>query len=153
MIVEKLTTPPKKQNTQFTRMTEEQEQAFARRSETQGSSLKSKFVNAGEIKQSDKEAPPTKIVAVHTVTEWRPAKLLCKRFNIRDPYKHLPDVEPTPSTTKGVSSIEEMVPPNEPLKKKNEPVVEVGEIMKEFSDPLQNVKKAEIDLFDELFNV
>ena len=32
-------------------------------------------------------------------------------------------------------------------------MVEVGEIMKEFSDPLQNVKKADVDLFDELFNV
>ena len=85
------------------------------------------------------------------MTEWRPAKLLCKRFNIRDPYKNLPDVDETPK--KGVSSVEEIISQNEGIKKKKEPMVEVGEIMKEFSDPLQNVKKADVDLFDELFNV
>ena len=54
---------------------------------------------------------------------------------------------------KGVSSVEEIISQNEGIKKKKEPMVEVGEIMKEFSDPLQNVKKADVDLFDELFNV
>lgn len=147
---EKLTSPPVKRNSQFTRMTEQQEKEFNERSNQQSSSLKSKFVSAGQLKTQQEEAPPTKIESTHTITEWRPAKLLCKRFNIRDPYKHLPDVEPTPE--KGVSSLEEMVAPTAPLKK-NEPLIEVGEIMKEFSDPLQNVKKADIDLFDELFNV
>lgn len=108
-------------------------------------------MNAGESSKPMEAAPQIKITSVHTVTEWRPAKLLCKRFNIRDPYKNLPDVDETPK--KGVSSVEEIIPQNEGIKKKKEPMIEVGEIMKEFSDPLQNVKKADVDLFDELFNV
>lgn len=150
MIVEKVTSPPKPHNTEFTRMTAREEADLKQRNQ-RGSSFKSKFVDAGQsIPSVQPEAPPTKIESVHTVTEWRPAKLLCKRFNIRDPYKNLPDVEPTPS--KNNATLEDMVPSNEPVRKKVEPVIEVGEIMKEFSDPLQNVKKADIDLFDALFN-
>lgn len=149
-LIEKLTSPPKKQNPQFTRMTEKLEEDLKARND-HASSYKYRFVDAGQAAQKTEVAPPTKVKSIHTVTEWRPAKLLCKRFNIRDPYKNLPDVESTPS--KGVSTLEEMLPPSESVKKKKEPVVEMGEIMKEFSDPLQNVKKADIDLFDELFNV
>ena len=36
--------------------------------------------------------------------------------------------------------------------KKENVEIDVGELAKEFSDPLQNIKKADVDLFDALFN-
>ena len=145
------------------------------------SSLKKRFVDAGDIKENqrklqqakakannDDETPAIKIESQHIITEWRPAKLLCKRFNIRDPYSHLPDVDPEasvkPSSKDADSILNEMLPlgpagPSGPSGPSNrnipamkETSVEIGKIMKEFSDPLQNVKKADVDLFDELFS-
>ena len=88
-----------------------------------------------------------KIKTTRIVSQWRPSKLLCKRFNIRDPYKNLPDVEKTPAPKSDIH-IEDLMPSKKPAEK----TVDVGELMKEFSDPLQNVKKADIDLFNTLFN-
>ena len=47
--------------------------------------------------------------------------------------------------------LDELMPTKAPEKKENVEI-DVGELAKEFSDPLQNVKKADVDLFDALFN-
>ena len=99
-------------------------------------------------------APISQIKSTHLVSDWRPAKLLCKRFNVRDPYKQLPDVNPTETKSKG-TTVDELFG----AKDKQQPradmtaVVDLDleELEKEFVDPLQNVKKADIDLFNELF--
>ena len=44
--------------------------------------------------------------------------------------------------------IEDLMPSKKPVDKR----VDVGELMKEFKDPLQNVKKADVDLFASLFS-
>lgn len=93
------------------------------------------------------EPKQEKIKSEHIVMQWRPAKLLCKRFNIRDPYRNLPDVEKKPET-ETVEHIEDLMPSKKPVDKR----VDVGELMKEFKDPLQNVKKADVDLFASLFS-
>ena len=96
---------------------------------------------AGEVPKQEK------IKSEHIVTQWRPAKLLCKRFNIRDPYRNLPDVPKKPEV-ETVEHIEDLMPSKKPVDKR----MDVGELMKEFKDPLQNVKKADVDLFASLFS-
>ena len=112
-------------------------------------------MSSKEAVVAEEEATPiTHIKSTHLVSDWRPAKLLCKRFNIRDPYKQLPDVDPTETKPKG-TTVDELFT----AKDKQQPHSEVAavvdldleELEKEFVDPLQNVKKADIDLFSELF--
>ena len=77
---------------------------------------------AGEVPKQEK------IKSEHIVTQWRPAKLLCKRFNIRDPYRNLPDVPKKPEV-ETVEHIEDLMPSKKPVDKR----MDVGELMKEFS--------------------
>ena len=103
------------------------------------------------------------ITTNHCIQDWRPAKLLCKRFSLRDPYKSLPDVQDnekgktaTPSQA-SVSSLDGIFGADRGDTKKNltsgnEMVdLDLEELEKEFVDPLQNVKQADVDLFSELF--
>lgn len=91
----------------------------------------------------------TKITSTHSVENWRPAKILCKRFNIQDPYKNLPDVKPV-EEPKSEIRLDELMPTKAPEKESVE--IDIGELAKEFHDPLQNIKKADVDLFDALFS-
>ena len=55
------------------------------------------------VEEAAGSAVETRITSTRVVSDWRPAKLLCKRFNIRDPYKQLPDVAPTEPASKGAT--------------------------------------------------
>ena len=106
------------------------------------------------------------ITTNHCIQDWRPAKLLCKRFSLRDPYKSLPDVqaeEKGKTDTTGqssVSSLDGIFGADRGDTKRNLTNLSSGneivdldleELEKEFVDPLQNVKQADVDLFSELF--
>ena len=113
------------------------------------SSLSAKFVTAGSQVPAKKEEAVTKITSTHSVENWRPAKILCKRFNIQDPYKNLPDVKPV-EEPKSEIRLDELMPTKAPEKEIVE--IDIGELAKEFHDPLQNIKKADVVLFDALFS-
>lgn len=148
--LERITSPARPVDRRFTRMTpgEVKEEA----SKPMSSSLASKFVPAGSQPKpsASGEVPSIQLKSVHTTEYWRPAKLLCKRFNIQDPYRNAPDVKPV-EEPKPEMRLDELMPTKAPEKKENVEI-DVGELAKEFSDPLQNIKKADVDLFDALFN-
>lgn len=107
------------------------------------------------VEEAAGSAVETRITSTRVVSDWRPAKLLCKRFNIRDPYKQLPDVAPTEPASKG-ATLDSVFGEDDkhPSRKRiqNEVDLDLEELEKEFVDPLQNVKKADVDLFSELFS-
>lgn len=148
--VDRITSPARPVDRQFTRMTPDQAKEEAAKSIS--SSLAAKFVPAGsQPKQTtSSETPTIQLKSVHMTEYWRPAKLLCKRFNIQDPYRNAPDVNPV-EEPKAEMRLDELMPTKTPEKKTNVEI-DVGELTKEFSDPLQNIKKADVDLFDALFN-
>lgn len=136
--------------------------------------LNNRFVSSRNavVEESSSSDQPCQITTRHQITDWRPAKLLCKRFNLRDPYKSLPDVQPDGKMNTSSSSSSSSHPSdggqsvnsldgvfNEGGTPKSTSVggeaveLDLEELEKEFVDPLQNVKQADVDLFSELFGL
>lgn len=128
-------------------------------------SLNNRFVSSRDavVDDSTSSKQEFRISTNHCIQDWRPAKLLCKRFGLRDPYKSLPDVQEDEkgksSTTSqsSVSSLDGIFGDDRGDKKANSSSgneivdLDLEELEKEFVDPLQNVKQADVDLFSELF--
>lgn len=99
-----------------------------------------------------------KVTNSRAVSEWRPSKLLCKRFNIIDPFKGSESdsqrsvqslFSTTPNSIQGMDgsvggTANAQVPPVDTI-------VDLSSLQNIISDPLDNIKQAELNLFEELF--